>query len=644
MSLRALITSFDDDALIALANKGLLRRAQKAVPEAQVQHYDDDEARVQTGGQTVTIPAGGPQTATCDCPATGVCSHILTAVLVLRDSSEPTDAEPATPEGPTVSASDWLAGLTADQLRKFAGADFDGAAVLAATAHVEQRGGNAQASFPSPEATVTFVAGQDLKAALYKGPATRKRLVVAAGAIALRDLAGVARGAPLASPNAAPAPDSETMDAILRALEEAIGQIFHGSAVLAEERLLDLAISAKVQSAPRLMGQLMTLSTQAGWAEADDVRFEGGRFLAALSRTYALARAIRLCPDDTGLLGQARRSYQPVADMTLMCLGLHGWTTPNGARGLTAYFLDQETGEHRSATVARGAGMDLAFTAYQAYSNPLWGTPAASRLSGSSLVLENPLCAEDGQISTGDKTRAKDIQPLRTSDVQNSPALIRRWSDLRADLRVRMGKGLRRAAAPVPSLILPHSISEPQFDDISQRYVWRATDAEGQTLDLIATPDDRPRLAKLHTQFPGAVALLVLTSVVGDDLIHEPVTLLLSSLGDVEAVDVKFRDLPAGSALARAKAGLLQGFQRLTGSSGTPLQTAFPAQVLSQLAEQCRHLQPDTLARLAAGAEARQLLILADRLEGLKTHQAPEDILATAYLCQEAMMILALTD
>ncbi|UWP93464.1 hypothetical protein K3X13_06480 [Aliiroseovarius crassostreae] len=659
MSLPDLIASFDDAALIALANKGLLRRATKATGEAEVLRYDADGADLTISGQSVTIPAAGPQSATCDCPAPGMCSHILTAMLVLRNapldalapapSEEDQEEKIPTPEIPpaataTATATEALAALKSDVLQKFAGADLDGAMMLAGSAQIEDRGQNAQVSFATPEASVTFVAGQPLSAALYKGPATRKRLVVAAGAIAIRDRAGVARrgsDTPPSKPDLT-GPDQPMLTEIATALETAISQVFHGSAQLTQERFLDLAISAKVQAAPRLTGQLLTLSTLSGWAEAGDIRFEGGRFLAALAQAYALVKALAQTPDDPALLGVVRRSYSPAPPMELWALGAKGWTNPNGARGLTLYLLDPKTGKFHPATVARGAGMDAGFTPARAYANPFWGVSSVPGLTGNVVTLEHPHLSPDGQLSTADKITAQINGPLSPARLQDHDTCIKDWGALRATLRSQVGQGLRRGASPLPALIAPSRIEEPYFDDISQRYRWRAQDLSGDVIELSARPQDMDHLTHLHLQFPGAVALLIVTTLIGDELLHEPVALLRPDGSGLTATNLDFQPAPEGGILTRAKGGLLRGLKHFRGTELATHDSGFAAQVLSHLAEQCRHLQPDHLADLARGAEARQFLLLADALERLRRDQPPAQILATAYLCHEMIVMTAL--
>lgn len=69
----------DDDALKALGNAGLLRRARKDTV-TEVSH-DAKGAVLDVSGVTVRVDGRGPAAVACDCPTAGVCQHVLTACL-----------------------------------------------------------------------------------------------------------------------------------------------------------------------------------------------------------------------------------------------------------------------------------------------------------------------------------------------------------------------------------------------------------------------------------------------------------------------------------------------------------------------------------------------------------------------------------
>ena len=81
---RERLTDVDDDYLIGISNKGIVKRAYKDKEEsaAEVQRLED-EAVVKVGEETVTVrfPLGESK---CTCPSRSICRHVVQAILTLR--------------------------------------------------------------------------------------------------------------------------------------------------------------------------------------------------------------------------------------------------------------------------------------------------------------------------------------------------------------------------------------------------------------------------------------------------------------------------------------------------------------------------------------------------------------------------------
>lgn len=95
------LNSADDDYLVGLSNKGILKRAYKDLEEAEISaSYDGDTAEVSISGEkcTVTVPLGNSK---CSCPSRSICRHIVASVLWLKkqnsspaqNSEETTDSQ-----------------------------------------------------------------------------------------------------------------------------------------------------------------------------------------------------------------------------------------------------------------------------------------------------------------------------------------------------------------------------------------------------------------------------------------------------------------------------------------------------------------------------------------------------------------------
>ncbi len=82
---KTLLVAVDDDYLVGMANKGLVKRAYKDMEAGDYKVLSaDGEAQVSVGAETATIrqPLGE---STCSCPSRTICRHVLLGILALRE-------------------------------------------------------------------------------------------------------------------------------------------------------------------------------------------------------------------------------------------------------------------------------------------------------------------------------------------------------------------------------------------------------------------------------------------------------------------------------------------------------------------------------------------------------------------------------
>lgn len=88
------LAGIDDDYLVGISNKGIVKRAYKDKEEipAEISALGD-EATVKIGAETVTVclPLGESK---CTCPSRSICRHVVQAILVLKESC-PVGGKPA---------------------------------------------------------------------------------------------------------------------------------------------------------------------------------------------------------------------------------------------------------------------------------------------------------------------------------------------------------------------------------------------------------------------------------------------------------------------------------------------------------------------------------------------------------------------
>ncbi len=98
------LLALDEEALAALTNRGLVKRAARELAGgaagAVTLAADGTVAATHADGVSTAVPPGGLGAATCSCDATGVCRHVLLLVLAYQQQAaapgQPTEAETPT--------------------------------------------------------------------------------------------------------------------------------------------------------------------------------------------------------------------------------------------------------------------------------------------------------------------------------------------------------------------------------------------------------------------------------------------------------------------------------------------------------------------------------------------------------------------
>lgn len=255
--IRKSLAALDLVALQALANKGLVRRAQKDLERAIPISVEDsaDAVRLRVAEFSVQIPEGGATKATCSCPAPGICQHILAAILWLRSQAAP-DAT-AKDE---ISIEELLS-ITPEHLQKWAGkAAFAAGISIAIGAQYEiSQSEKLSVSFPDRNLKCIYTGG-GLDAWITAGPKGDPRAFVVAAVVALqikhgRDWSAQKPAELLAESDEAPRTRSEVLASVTQLLHEILKQGIAHTSTGAVQRFSTLSVSATgVNSVGRLSG------------------------------------------------------------------------------------------------------------------------------------------------------------------------------------------------------------------------------------------------------------------------------------------------------------------------------------------------------------------------------------------------------
>jgi hypothetical protein len=549
MSLRLQV--LDDATLAAATSQGLLRRAHRDVAAGAVRlrRQDADEALIETGDAVVTLRAGGLVAASCTCPSTETCRHILAAIILLRDVALPETNQTQRHRKPRAAAtaaappaSDPVTEITAytkSQLAKLLGK-----ALLA----------RAEESLPPPqEVTITtrgatcvitfngrpevrYVAGLGIKGMLCKADPESARLLRAQALLAVRRAHArepAETGAAPRAPLPAKLPDTSAL------LERAGGVLIEWAlAGLAaaplplEDRLFDAAIAARAAGLYRLSAELRRLSEDVRRRRERDAELGPLESLRAAARAFALVEALKRSPADGSLRGHARDTFDSVGDLKLTGCGYEIWQTPAGARGATAYFRAPAGQRWFSASLARASSQDSSFEPTSAVSREsVWGSTLAV-LSASEVTLRGAAASPGGRLSLSREVKAS-LAPghLKQADLIPWDASFQDWHALASFVHGRFVPALRGArAGGALAVLLPARTGRPRFDEVAQELSVPLFDRNGKQLSITVAnvPHHQRRLLALEEflERKSPDAFFVTLSMAGERISINPYALL----------------------------------------------------------------------------------------------------------------------
>lgn len=533
--LRRLLAAFDDEALAALANKGLLRRAAKDLEKAAptVAEATADALVLTVGEHRVRLDRGGPAQAKCSCPATTTCQHVLTAVLALQRSPAADDApaasaasEPDADQPPDATAlHDTLLALDPGSLRAHAGTPgYRWALQFARDFDVEQH------LRIEAKRSLTIRLLRPHLVAHYAGGGVEALVVDGAGMHVAKHRAAVvlvyqrahgrepvdddppakARQARLAlgadwTPAATAADElrntrSRLCDAVQQLAGECLGIGLCHLSPHVQQRFATLAVWAQGAELPRLARLLRRLADHVElllqrFGGADEHRLLDDLALAS-GLAEALARAAANGAAPATLVGSARGRFHEVATLPLLGLGARTFRSPTGHRGLTMVFWSPQDRAFTTCTDARPASL-RGFDPIVRYRQPgPWtGLGSPQQATGRHVTLTAARRDEHGRVAASEGTHAM-VQPA-TSDLLATLPAIASWSQLSRQLDEALPHSLLAEPRPLHqwAILQPATFAEARFDPVRQLLNWPLHDADGAVLQAVLPWQEGTRAA-----------------------------------------------------------------------------------------------------------------------------------------------------
>ena len=516
-----MLSGFDEAALIALANKGLYRRARKDLEKGtsiSIGDSTDAGLLIQVAEFTVTLPESGPGQASCSCPAPGVCRHILSACLFLQQSAPPDDetqtSEERTENPPKEDRSAQMTGellaFSHETLRKWAGTkEFREALKLVVTeGDAELQTGNPLLlRLPQSGLEGRYPTGGGLEGWIVKGPSQkRKRIIVAAILLFQKEqgrpLPAISEGNERQELLDATRSREEMLAAVQRLLEEAVTVgLAHLSPAL-RERTNSLSISARGFKFYSLSLELSSIAKAIDLQLARSAQADSESLFTNMNRTFALCEALQQPGSNAriDLLGAAKSQYDSVARLDLLGVGAYPWRTRSNYRGLTLLFWDNDSKRIFSWSDARPEQNAARFNPVTRYSaeSPWQGGDSPKLLSRSAITLLDASRNPQNRLSSSPKTQCIRTGSTTLGQLDLGERLFTNWKKLLEYSQKLVPIGLKRMN-PLDEVVFikPTAWGARQFEPVEQMFSWIVEDEEGRGLPL-ALPHSDLTEAAIH--------------------------------------------------------------------------------------------------------------------------------------------------
>lgn len=529
-ALRSRLASFDDDALSALANRGLLRRAQKDLEETtpEILGEENGRLRVRVGDAVVEIPES-PNNARCSCPSGTVCRHILSALLFLRASSPADEVESS--ESPASCAEEILS-FDDEAIRKWSGTP-----MLREARQCIARGTSVDIAdevpvvftIPAWNITCRWIPGGGLTGMVCSchAPTVCKHRIVAVLAYQVwkgdREISS--EESALTESSGAPRTRDEVRESVHQALYEMVSQGFSRMSRETAQRIATLAVSAHGVDLPRLESHLKVLGKEIDLLLDRDAQADTKNLLTVASRVEALSTA--LTKPNANLVGRYRTQYAEVGRIELVGVGARRWESRSGYMGLTVYFWDKSADSWAMWTDARPVsvgGLDT-LARYQ-QDGPWTGGTKPSTMAKSVLGLTGAWRNPNGRLSGRPSVQCRVTGTTQASEL---PLPVREWPELLNRAVKVFGEGFHdRNEQQELVFIAPDRWGKPGYDQIRQELTVPVYDKDGRELllTLMHNAQNKGGIEYLEKQRMGSVsAVLGILRIRLGRLAVEPISL-----------------------------------------------------------------------------------------------------------------------
>ena len=507
--LRAVLRQVDDDYLTGLSNKGIVKRAYKDLAEESPgMEWQEETAQVTLKSETCLIknPLGE---STCSCPSSGICRHVVTAILWLKKEMEQDGEEEvqvltevSSDEGAAIQEE--LMSVPLERLKRACGSrryqwflthmksgelpDIAETSIVTVTIPWE----NATVRLLSPlEYSTCTCHSKELC-----GHKAQALLIYQFkhGIISLKDLEQLDM-------------PEHSMD--LELAKEAAGKI--------QEHILsqfEIGLSRQSLEVEESLERLAIICHRAGLANferrlreaASDYQqyfersasFRSQELLKKLLALYELAGqvlTVQTQAELSSLAGSFRSDFEPVGRLHLIGMGARSFQSKTGYEGEIYYFLETKQKKWFTWTDLRPTfyeGMRKRPSASADISAAPWGLNCnREQMTELEFELKNAKAAFGGRLSASQETKGEPLGPRNLDLPEIQEMIYEDYGQLlddyfglhqHQDAYVNSGisdDGKRREKL---ALIQVCDWEEPSFDFVSQRFSWGLHDSKKNTI------------------------------------------------------------------------------------------------------------------------------------------------------------------
>lgn len=544
----AVLGRYDDEAWIALANRGLLRRARKDLETLEVRVISEthQDVEIAVGDPTVRIGVAGPGAAACSCPSIVICQHIIAAGLWLASAAPELSDRPGAGHAVDRLHDDLMA-IDAATLTSYAGLPgYRWAYQMIsdqATPPSVTRDSYLAVTFERPALTVRYLGG-GLDGLVLDQPVSHVARFRVAAVLAWQRSHGLVLPPPPASRARA---NGESESSISRGesrarLRTAASGLLRDTVAVGvshlspaiHERLTAAATWAQGVEYHRLALLLRRLADGVDLLLARSALADDLMLLDEIAVAHALVAALDAAAstgtEPMALVGRTRTAYDPVRSLDLIGLGGRPWRTGSGYHGLTCVFWSPSRQQFLTWTDARPDSLP-GFEPRARWQQPApWTglvTPAAS--TGCRLTLTNAQVSPSSRISAVESTTAA-VATLGSDELIGLLPVRTSWREL-APARIH---GLSNPADPAShwTVLRPAQALPSRWDTAGQTLRYPLLDDDGEAL-MLDIPWSRlhahaiGRLEALGENLPAGALVVAWVVRRRGHLVGEPLSLVL---------------------------------------------------------------------------------------------------------------------